>query len=156
MNVLKNIFNFCLAGILLFFIVPQFNLPGVYKLFLVQSGSMSPTINTGDMVIVQPSKHFYQNDIITFVGSSFTTTHRLINIDGQNFTTKGDANQVSDQEKINQSQVVGKVNYIIPKIGYLIMFTKTLPGLIILIIIPSTVIVWQELLKIKKTFHSKR
>lgn len=156
MNVLKYIFNFCLAGILSFFIIPQFNLPGVYKLFLVQSGSMSPTIDTGDVVVVQPSKHFYQNDIITFSGPNFTTTHRLVNIDGQDFTTKGDANQVSDQEKINQNQVIGKVNYIIPKIGYLIMFVKTLPGLITLIIIPSTIIVWQELLKIKKAFHSKK
>jgi len=45
---------------------------------------------------------------------------------------------------------VGKVELSIPFVGYPIAFAKTLPGLIVLIIVPGTIIVYNELLNIKK------
>ena len=137
----------------LFFLLSQINFPGVYKVFLVQSGSMTPTLNTGDVVFIKPVSQYRPNDIITFNShQNFTVTHRLIKENSGSFTTKGDANSVTDQNTINTSDIIGKVFFIIPKIGYFIMFVKSLPGLIILIFIPSTVIIYQEFLEIKKNF----
>jgi signal peptidase len=136
-----------------FFLFSQFNFPGNYKILLVQSGSMSPVINTGDLVVVKPSFKYKKGDVITFASTNrFNVTHRIVSIENNKITTKGDANQSSDQETVNLNQVLGKVNYAIPYFGYLIIFVKTIPGLITLIIIPSTIIVYQEVIQIQKNF----
>ena len=151
MKLFKSFLNICLIIVVIFFLFPQLNIPGSYKIFLVQSGSMSPTINTGDVIVVSPTKNYRNNDIITFSGPSFTITHRIVNSNSSEFITKGDANKVVDQDKISQNKIIGKVVCILPKIGYIAMFSKSLLGLILLIVIPSTIIVWQELIKIKHT-----
>lgn len=136
-----------------FFLFSQLNFPGNYKILLVQSGSMSPAINTGDLVIVKTNQKYKKNDIITFLSNKkVNVTHRIVKIEDKNITTKGDANQVNDQETINLNQVLGKVFFTLPYFGYLIIFVKTIPGLIILIVIPSTIIVYQEFIQIKKNF----
>jgi len=157
MTSLLNFFKWTLIitfGLLtLFFLISQINLPGIYKVFLVQSGSMAPALNTGDVVIIKPVSQYHSNDIITFNShQNFTVTHRIIKDNSGLFTTKGDANAVADQNTVSNPDILGKVFFTIPKIGYFIMFVKSLPGLIILIIIPSTVIVYQEFLEIKKNF----
>lgn len=152
-NFLKWLLTIVLIVLAIFFLLSQLNLPGNYKIFLVQSGSMSPALKTGDVVIVKPVSKYQPNDIITFNShQNFTVTHRIIKVDNQNFITKGDANPVTDQNQISESQILGKVIFTIPKIGYFIMFVKSLPGLITLIIIPSTLIIYQEFLDIKKNF----
>ncbi len=117
---------------------------------------MSPTINTGDLVVVKPSLKYKKGDVVTFLSkTNFNTTHRIISINNNQIETKGDANKTSDQEQINPSKIIGKVFYIIPYFGRLIMFVKSLPGLITLIIIPSTIIVYREFIQIKQTLKSK-
>ncbi len=150
-NFLRWLLTLILIVLAIFFLLSQLNLPGNYKIFLVQSGSMSPALKTGDMVIVKPVSKYQSNDIITFNShQNFTVTHRIIKETDGSFITKGDANSVTDQNPIKTSDVLGKVFFTIPKIGYFIMFVKSLPGLIILIIIPSSLIVYQELLEIRK------
>lgn len=151
LNFLKWFLTSILIVLAIFFLLSQLNLPGNYRVFLVQSGSMSPALNTGDVVIVKPISSYQINDIVTFNShQNFTVTHRITQLDDNSFITKGDANSVVDQEQVNRSQVLGKVFITIPKIGYFIMFVKSLPGLIVLIIIPSTLIIYQEFLEIKK------
>ncbi len=153
LSFLKWLVTSILIVLALFFLLSQFNLPGNYKIFLVQSGSMSPALKTGDMVIVKPISSYQVNDIITFNShQNFTVTHRIIQTNNNGFITKGDANSVTDQNQVNKSQILGKVFFTVPKIGYFIMFVKSLPGLITLIIIPSTLIIYQEFLEIKKNF----
>lgn len=143
-----------LSFITIFFLFSQLNFPGNYKIFLVQSGSMSPVINTGDLVLVKPKLKYKKGDIITFFsGNKFNITHRIVDIKDNKIFTKGDANQVADQETTDTHKILGKVFYIIPYFGYLIMFIKTIPGLIILIIIPSTMIVYQEFIQLKNNFR---
>lgn len=157
MDFFKKAFTFLLTSILIlitaFFLVSQLNFPGNYKILLVQSGSMSPAINTGDLVVVKPISKYKKGDIITFLSNNrFNVTHRIVSVENNKITTKGDANKVNDQEIVDLSQLLGKVNYRIPYFGYLIIFVKTIPGLITLIVIPSTIIVYQEILQIKKNF----
>lgn len=152
-NFLKWLLTSILIVLAIFFLLSQFKLPGNYKIFLVQSGSMSPALKTGDVVVIKPVSSYQVNDIITFNShQNFTVTHRITQINDKLFTTKGDANPVTDQNEIDESQILGKVFFTLPKIGYFIMFVKSLPGLITLIIIPSTLIIYQEFLEIKKNF----
>ncbi len=128
------------------------NLPGNYKLFMVMSGSMEPTIKTGSVVVVKPEKTYAKGDVITFqdpTKSKTTITHRIFEASDSAFLTKGDANKTPDTTEIRKGQILGKEILAVPFIGYVINFAKTQTGLILLVIIPAVIIVYNELLSIK-------
>ena len=136
-------------------------IPGNYKLYSVMSGSMEPSIHKGSVMVVKPADSYKENDIITFntSDSETTITHRIIKkeiIEKQTiFTTKGDANDAEDRELISSNDIVGKAIYQIPLLGYPMSFTKTKEGLIFLVIIPATIIIYSEILNIKKEIKKK-
>jgi signal peptidase len=82
-----------------------------YSIFQVKTGSMSGTIEIGDIIIVKLTKDVNENDIITYEQEQILVTHRLIEKNEKNLITKGDANNSADQP-INESEVIGKVVYI--------------------------------------------
>lgn len=132
-----------------------FKIPGNFKLLVVQSGSMEPAIKTGSVILIQKQDTYFNGDIISFTTSGKdSTTHRIVRnqiINGKEFfTTKGDANQGEDREIVSVDQVLGKTKIIIPYLGYLISFAKTQKGLIFLIVIPATIIIFSEILNLKK------
>ncbi len=147
-------FIFFVAG---FTALTAFNLPGNYKMFVVMSGSMEPKIKTGSIVVVKPANNYVKGDVITFKESNnpkITVTHRIFSIKEENntkvFTTKGDANKSPDPAEIRQGEILGKEILAIPYIGYTINFAKTQTGVIVLIVIPAVIIVYNELMNIKK------
>ena len=89
-----------------------------YTMFEVASGSMSPTINTDDLIIVKLNEPYKVGDIITYKSGSDYVTHRILKIDEYTgvITAKGDANNVEDKA-INKNTVIGKVIKIMPKLG---------------------------------------
>jgi signal peptidase len=136
---------------------------GGFKLLVVKSGSMEPSIKTGSMVIDKNFDNYNINDIITFKNSenpNETTTHRIVNIELQGssklFETKGDANDASDSDKTTQSNVLGKVILTVPYFGYAVTFARTLPGLIIFIIIPALIIIYDEIMKIRAEIKKRK
>jgi signal peptidase len=99
----------------------------------VVSGSMEPAIHVNDMVVTIPVRNIQKNDIVTVRGMNFTTTHRVVKVDKNTITTKGDANNVTDTP-ITKKVVVGKVAFVIPKIGYVGRFLGTPVGIFLLTI----------------------
>lgn len=87
-----------------------------YTYFEVASGSMSPTINKEDMVIVKLNDNYEQEDIITYKLNGDFITHRVKKIDTSTVTTKGDANNTKDTP-ISKESILGKVVFVIPKFG---------------------------------------
>lgn len=85
-----------------------------FTAFQVVSGSMANTINIGDAVIVKLTDQIKENDIIVYKQDNNFITHRVIKIDSEKITTKGDANNTEDVP-ITKNQVLGKVVKIIPK-----------------------------------------
>lgn len=144
-------------SLILFFIVALsfITLPGHYRIYSVQSGSMNPTITTGSIVFVRPLSKYAVNDIVTFRTAvpKQTVTHRIVKEEQQGhqmiFITKGDANKTNDSSDLLPQNIIGKVFFIIPLLGYLISYVKTPPGFIVFIIIPATIIVYNELITIK-------
>lgn len=152
-----------LAGMTL---LSTFNTKLTTNLFVVQSGSMQPTISVGSLVVVKKDDNYANGDIITFFGSKVKTippqgltTHRIVEVKkialGEEYVTRGDANNATDSSKVRKEQIVGKVIFTIPLLGYPIAFTKTLPGLILIIVIPATIIVYQELINLKNDLVRK-
>lgn len=138
----------------LYLLSSNYNIFAGYRSYLVQSGSMEPAIMTGDIIISRGQNNYLLNDVVTFRDiDQRVVTHRIVEIDqkdgGINFFTKGDANRSQDFDTISPSQIIGKVVFIVPKLGYLVAFSKSLPGIIILILIPAALFVVDQLLKMK-------
>lgn len=91
---------------------PYANIFG-YTFFEVATGSMDPTIDVGDVIIVKITNEVNENDIIVCNKDNAFITHRLIKIEEDNFITKGDANNTED-EPMQKSDLIGKVVNIIP------------------------------------------
>ena len=87
-----------------------------YTFFEVATGSMENTINIGDVVIVNLTKDVNENDIIVYKDDNNFITHRLIKKQADKLITRGDANN-SEDKPINEDQILGKVIYIVPKMG---------------------------------------
>ena len=124
---------------------------------------MEPAIKLGSLVLIKQEQQYRVGDIITFKNSDnlmATTTHRIIKekiAENQiQYYTKGDANNAEDTNKVSESLIIGKVQIIIPYLGYLIGFTQTLPGIIIFIIIPAIIIIIDEINNIRKEILKKK
>ena len=107
-----------------------------YTAFEVVTGSMSGTIEVGDLIIVKVTNDVKINDIIVYKDGSNFITHRVIDEKGTEIITKGDANNSQDVP-INASQVFGRVELTIPKVG---IWKKVLTTLSVLIAIVITII----------------
>ena len=83
-----------------------------YSIFSTETGSMSPTIEKGDIVIVKIGEPIKEQDIVTYKKENAIITHRIIKIDEETIITKGDNNNTQDEE-ITQENIIGKVVYII-------------------------------------------
>ena len=98
--------------------------------FVVTGGSMEPTIHKGSLVIDQPvtADKLRLGDIITFDHYDQTTTHRIVGVEGSAtgtmFSTKGDANQVTDPEPITFPGRVGLVKLSVPGLGYAVAWMQ--------------------------------
>jgi signal peptidase I len=109
----------------------QFTVFG-HPVMTVLSGSMSPVIRTGDMIVDDPvtaaqAQHLRVGQIVSFreaAGSTAVITHRIIAVqdhDGQvAYVTKGDANNAADSPARPASDVVGVFSHDIPRGGYLL------------------------------------
>ena len=88
-----------------------------YTLFEVASGSMEPTLYTHDVILVKiTNDKLKKDDIIAFNNENAIITHRIVFIDGNVITVKGDNNKTVDMP-INRKQVIGKVVKVFPKFG---------------------------------------
>ena len=91
-----------------------------YSALTVKTGSMSGTIEIGDLIIIKDTGDYEIGDIVTFLqkGDSTPTTHRIIDSreDGS-FITKGDANNVQDALPVSKDNIFGEVVKVLPEVG---------------------------------------
>lgn len=136
-----------------------------YKIYTVESGSMQPTLHQGDLIVTKESVTYTSGDIVTFAPATATKkyqaiTHRIIDtkeINGTTlFTTKGDFNKAADIDPLYKNQIIGRFVFKIPLVGYFISFLRTMLGFIIIIVIPTTILIYQEILGILNVIQTKR
>lgn len=87
-----------------------------YSMFEVQTGSMSPTIKAGDMILVKNVPEIKVDDVITYKEDGEFITHRVKEAYSETYITQGDANNSKD-DPITKEQVVGKVVKVLPGFG---------------------------------------
>ena len=91
-----------------------------YHILYVYSGSMSPTIESGDVIIISPPPTILKPGmIVTLQVDGNLVTHRIVDLQSQNrYTTKGDANRVADDWGNSNVKLVGLYQARIPYLGY--------------------------------------
>lgn len=104
-----------------------------YSIFCVATGSMEPTISQNDIIIVKKSDTYNVNDIITFIKGDEFITHRIVSVNDETVTTKGDANNAVDVA-IGKDKIIGKVVKIYYNMGVWQKILTT-PSIIIMIFV---------------------
>jgi len=162
-KIIYYIFIASIAAIAVLLVVSVFPITGNYKLLVVQSGSMEPAIKMGSVVIVKPIDDYQINDVITFVNPKKRQeliSHRIVDLEvsegGTFYITKGDANEDPDARKVVKDEVIGKILFSVPYLGYAVDFAKKPLGFASIIIIPAAVIIFDEIKKIFKEVKKKK
>jgi signal peptidase len=122
--------------------------------FTVMSGSMTPAIRTGDVVVVQrvPARDARVGDVITFrdpEGSHRLITHRVrrlrIAANGTvSFVTKGDNANAVQRWSVTGDGSIGLARVRIPFLGYALWGTRQPLGRLVLVIIPALLLAASE------------
>lgn len=106
--------------IILFNILSSFHISlfGI-RFFKVATGSMTPYLKINDVIVVKSSKNLKINDVITYkdINENYIT-HRIIEMNGEEIVTKGDANNTTD-DPIKITNVVGKLIYKTKIMGFI-------------------------------------
>ena len=122
------------------------------------SGSMEPEVSVGDYVIIKkPKKEDIQKGtIITFEQNNILVTHRVEDvIDDGLYSTKGDANNIVDSELVRFENIVGISILVFPKLGDLLLWLRTTPGIISIFIGTVLFILWPTSKKANKIIFNK-
>lgn len=127
---------------------------GGIRMFSVETGSMVPVYNVGDVLIakeIEPQEIKVGDDIV-YKGEEKTyndkvITHRVKSIEKQEdgnykIITQGVANDLEDPE-ISQTQVYGKIIYKVRVLGFLTRLTRNVYTFYFIIFIPIAMIVYR-------------
>lgn len=125
----------------------------------VESDSMKPTFQAGDMIIckeIDDINTLKENDVITFwtiiEGQKVKNTHRIVQInetDGvKSFVTRGDNNVADDTIPAYAGDIIGKwTETKLDGVGKAMDFVRTKKGFFICIVIPMAIFFLVELYK---------
>ncbi|MCM3003100.1 signal peptidase I [Priestia koreensis] len=125
-------FTFLILALLTFLLFCFFYTAG-WRFNTVMTGSMEPTIDRGALVVTKPLQisNGIVNKIILFDPKNYdgTILHRVkkehIEKDGTLvFTTKGDANLVTDRVVVYPNEVKGVYVFHVPYLGYTAEFVQ--------------------------------
>jgi signal peptidase I len=144
-------------GLVAITIGPRF-LP--YQALIVRSGSMSPTIPTGSIVVYTKiaSAKVKVGDVIVFSKPDDPTekvTHRVYQIGhsatGEYFVTKGDANGTPDDWRVPAVGTGWIARFHVPSIGYALVYMQSTLARLLLLVIPAVLLgaitlyeIWQD------------
>jgi signal peptidase I len=139
----RRTFSIVVTFFLILLIAAQ--LTGVLHFRIVRSGSMSPSIKRGDIIVTAPtylSKPHVGSVVVyevrNYQGQGIAqVSHRIIGGSGKlGWIVKGDANKIPDDQHPRTSQVLGVVVAVLPHAGY---FANPLDGIFVILVL---VIYW--------------
>ena len=115
--------------------------------FSIQTDSMYPTLNPGDLIIdkaVKDTSELEKGDIITYWtvinGERVLNTHRITDVyDGGGyliFATKGDNSSFGDALTVHESEIVGEYWFRIGGIGKVFDYLQTSTGFLLVVVLP--------------------
>jgi signal peptidase len=126
------------------------------NLLVVVSQSMEPTIPMGSIVVSYPqvlNEEIKVGDVITFSvadmgGEAVFVTHRVVeairNSADVRYRTQGDGVNEPDLVLVAPNQIVGRMWFNLPLVGYLVSFIRTPLGYLTLVGLPALLFIFHE------------
>ena len=141
--------------------IDKFDTPSfyIYKAYVITTNSMEPELKKDDVVVIKKAKadNLKQGDIITFKQNGETITHRIVQIDdiedGKLYITKGDNNNVQDEQGLRFDQIEGKLVIKIPQLGKMVASFKN--GIIIVLVLLISAIIYLNRITAKERSNIK-
>ena len=136
-----------------------------YHIYYIASGSMEPTINTGEVIVGKEVdiEDLEVEDIVTFYGTNGSLkgkiiTHRIIKVyeeDGQIYiVTKGDATGQED-DPIPATDVISVMLFKIPLVGEIVKLISNKYGFLFIIVIPLGIILVKQVIDFVKAIKTE-
>ncbi len=175
LHITETVFSWVIVAVALFMMLFTLLSVGVinradrtflgYKMFICKSDSMAATdFQVGDIVLtkeVDPST-LKEGDIITFISQDsdrfgMVVTHKIREkaIDGMGapgFVTYGTTTGANDESIATYEYIIGKYQGRIPALGNFMMFLKTGPGFMLLILIPFLFVLLSHSMNVVREF----
>ncbi len=142
--------------------IDKFDTPSfyIYKAYVITTNSMEPELKKDDVVVIKKAKadNLKQGDIVTFKQNGETITHRIVQIDdiedGKLYITKGDNNNVQDEQGLRFDQIEGKLVIKIPQLGKMVASFKN--GIIIVLALLISAIIYLNRITAKERSNIRR
>jgi signal peptidase len=111
---------------------------------------MAPTYRAGDLLLIDPNMEtpIRVGEIVTYTAGKKTITHRVVAIEGNMLVTQGDSNPQPDAWNTPITHVEGRPFLSLPWLGYVFYILKTPLGWVALVLIPTVIILADEMMKI--------
>lgn len=170
MSKILKVSSYCVVGLIIclsvFVMVLRFlgETPSVfgYCFYYVLTDSMEPEISSGEMILGKRTDpdELQVGDVITYIGDTGSLngkiiTHKIVEIEGSIFTTKGVANDIPDPA-INSNQILSKYVMTIPFAGNIFSVINSKYGFIFLIVTPLVLLIVNEVTIIVKAFKEDK
>lgn len=119
-----------------------------YTPLIISSGSMSPTMEAGDMLVVKQvenASNLEEGTIITYLYGDVLISHRIASVEKEldgtvKYITQGDANNAPDTTWVSPSQIVGVYHKSFSKLGNFALFVQSPVGILVVVVIPLVVL----------------
>lgn len=121
------IFIIIIIVLSIYFLLRLFGVTDIYE---VKTGSMEEGIHAGDYILIFKKNTYIVGDVVTYEKEGYHVTHRIIKKNGKKVITKGDANNIADEE-IDSSSIIGKVIYHGGLLNILIDYKYTIAGVLL-------------------------
>ena len=126
--------------------------------FIVLSDSMSPEIQSGDLIVCHEAtaEDVQVGDVISFFdpegNGTSVVSHRVTAINADDagnpvFTTKGDANNVEDSAPVPADKLIGVYSFRIAGLGNVAMFMQSTEGLVVCVAVPVALLLAYDIIR---------
>ena len=115
--------------------------PFGYGASVVLSGSMEPTLSVGDLLIVQAQENYEVGDIVVYQSGKMPVVHRIMELDEEMVTTRGDANNTND-EPFPVGAIKGEVIAVVPGVGQVLWTLKSPVATVIMLVLAVLLVEW--------------
>lgn len=114
-----------------------------YTPLVVGTGSMSPEIESDDLVIVHAPEDpaaLEEGTIVAYMNWGTVIVHRIVDVqkteDSVLYIMQGDANNVTDSAGVTPAQILGEYHSKIEGIGDFVLFMQTPLGILLFVVFP--------------------
>lgn len=124
-----------------------------YKPFIVLSGSMEPSIMTGDLIVSgkADAANLQVGDVVSYRVDNAVVTHRIKEVVQENgsvhYVMQGDNNNTADETMVTPEMVEGTYLFRVKGMGNFAMFMQTTTGMLLFIVGPLALFIIYDMVR---------